>query len=262
MAFLHGGGLDGIRDWDAEAVGLAQAAFTHAWGVVELMADDQTLLLPAAAAARASWEAALVCTWILEDAVEEVRMQRWLGYRMKHAKYFRVMALEFDRKNVGRTDEAATAAANYSRQAKDRAAEIEQGVAETSQNFAAKGVDAEVIHLPNIEEMAIKVGRQKQYYMYRELSQFVHANPHVLQFVLETTAFAEGAQPGHVQLRHKVPAHSWAAAYACAGEAVMMAAEAIGKRTSRQTEVKATVEPAWGTFVAQMGSLFTGTDAT
>lgn len=261
-AFVEGGSFDGVRDWDADCLGLAQVTFTHAWGVVTLMESDSALLLPGAAAARAAWESAIICRWILAAADETVRMRRWLGYMSKNAAYFRDMAKEFSRTDVGRPVEAEQAMKVAATGAIAEAEAIEKGVADTVQNFAAKGTVGDPIHLPNVYDMAEKVGKLKQYYIYRELSQFVHGNPRILQHVREHLSAAEQGQPGLVQIRYRIVPKNWALPYGCAGEAVMIAAEAIAERADRSADVETTLRPAWESFVQAMQTLFPSADVS
>src|ERR1700694_3777408 len=73
QAFVQGGSFDGVREWVADFLGLAQGTVTHACGGVALMEPEVALLLPAATAARAAWESAIICQWILAGEDETAR---------------------------------------------------------------------------------------------------------------------------------------------------------------------------------------------
>jgi hypothetical protein len=133
-------------------------------------------------------------------------------------------------------------------------------VAETVRNLAAKGESSEPNSAAQCLRHGVEIGKLKQYYMYRELSQFVHGNPRILQRVREHVSVAEEGQPGFVQVRYRVEPKNWAMPDGCAGEAMMMAAEAVAQRAGRSVDMQTTMQPTWQVFVLSMGGLFPSTD--
>jgi hypothetical protein len=90
---------------DEHAVGLVHTAYAHARGVHELSRIDVGLLLPAAAAARSSYEAAIKAAWLVKPTEPLERERRAAGYLAEEERFLRQISTDFQ------TSGAATAAA-------------------------------------------------------------------------------------------------------------------------------------------------------
>jgi hypothetical protein len=203
---------------DIEALRLIEIATVHVDAMSHLArADIPTSILPAASASRSGYEAAFIAAWLLGPTDPVERDQRWLGYLADHVRFYRSLAEEF----------------------KDRDEEIRDSMTKVQAYWEAVGGKfAE--GLPDGRKTAISYSgvkgalpeKKKQYYMYRSVSQLVHAEPTAISFAPVELRLADDPKQEPLDYSlHSEPAQ-WGYVIGMAGEAVIWPLEVAIERLS------------------------------
>ena len=203
---------------DVEALRLIEIATVHVDAMAQLArVDIPPSLLPAASASRSAYEAAYLSAWLLGPVDPVERDQRWLGYLAAHVRFYKNLAAEFKNRDE-EIHQSMTKVQDYWEKV---GSEFGEGLPDGHKEpIAYSGINGS---LPE---------KKKQYYMYRAVSQLVHAEPTAISFApLELRLADKPKQESLDYSLHSEPAQ-WGYVIGMAGEAVIWPLEVAIERLS------------------------------
>lgn len=201
------------------------------------------LLLPAAAAARSSYEAAIKAAWLLKPSEPLERERRAAGYLAEEERFFRKISTDFQ------TRGAATAAARTLAVADGLAVTLASVKHQLSQQLA----NPAPVALPSVDVILDEQGTRRQYFLWRHISQLVHSAPTAMQFLKRSAA--DGAM---VTYGFFAKPEDWTVTLGLTGEAIMTGAEAVAARLTSSQSVNADLQGHWQAFTSAILTLAGG----
>ncbi len=168
-------------DIDALAFSILVTSETVA---VELMADnDVGIAIAAGGPARAAWEAAVNAAWMVAPDSPAERDRRWLCLLQSERVFWAKIKADCQVIASGSTAIAAADA---------EVARLDSIIQAANPQLRAAGVGPPT-ELPDFRPRLMDLGKERQYFMWRQASQFIHPGNRALERVRSLTAVAGSA---------------------------------------------------------------------
>jgi gamma-glutamylcyclotransferase len=227
---------------DYEALALIEIAVGHVDAMLLLAEASPFTILSAAALSRSAYEASFIAAWLLEPEQPLDREQRFLGYLRDHVRFYENLADEFSQRAPSVSGAMIAVKDHWEAAAEAFAQRLP---AERRASTPYPGVKSAI------------VVKQKQYWMYRELSQLMHAEPKALSYAPRELRVAADPARGDTGYSLHNTAGDWAIVIGMAGEAVIWPLELAVQRLSEYSSDFAVAD--WNTrFTRAVDSLARG----
>ncbi len=219
---------------ETEAPALTMLVVSHARGVELLAGADVLLLMPAAAAARSAYEAAVTTAWLVQPDDAAHRDHRWLALLVDERRFWRQMGDEFK----GRPDGAD--AERLMRVEHDR---VDAIIKVAEPQLAAAGVAAPQ-QVPGYEALLKDLGkRDRDYFMYRQICQVVHPKAKALSHVRSMAN--HGHEDPDARYGYSTRPGDWALTIGVTAGALWLSAKTLASRMNPSMAISAEALAAW-----------------
>jgi len=207
-----------------------------------LARSDQNLVIPATAAARAAYEVAVTCAWMLapDDMVE--RDLRWEALFYEEREFWiRVLT---DMKKYGSVPGAVeTIQAEVTR--------VDAIINEIVLQLEANGSTA-LRRLPTFDERLRQLGQAQHYAAYKAACQLVHPTTRALRQVRDLEAsHAEGSPPA--TYRYRTRQMDWTVALILGAESMRLGLDTLGTRLLPAKRLSAEVGQSFADVMEKVG---------
>ena len=204
---------------DTEAPGFMTLVIADVAAVEVLARADVRFAVAATATARAAYEVAVTCAWMLAPNDLAERDRRWMALFLDERRFWRRMVDEAQERN----DEQS----------------IIDGLSAEVQRVQAlvDAVEPQLANLGKLEGLPImdvrleEVEQQKHYVTYKAACQLVHPTTRMLAQVRDLQA-AHSDQPPIAQYHFRTRHHDWTIALALSAEALAFGLETLCMRTT------------------------------
>jgi len=219
---------------ETETPALTMLVVSHARGVELLAEADVNLVMPAAAAARSAYEAAVLAAWLLRPDDAPNRDRRWLALLVDERRFWRHMGDEFKGRPDGMDAERLMGEEHDRVDAMLKVAEAQ---------LIAAGLTAPQ-SVPGYEALLKDLGkRDGDYFMYRHLCQLVHPKAKALSHVRSM------ANHGHEDPDARYGFHTrpgdWAMTIGVTAGALWLCVETLAARMSPTMVISSEADSAW-----------------
>jgi hypothetical protein len=219
---------------ETEVPAVTMLVIAHAEAVELLAGASVHLLMPAAAAARSAYEAAVTAAWLLVPNDPAARDGRWLSLMVDERRFWENMANEFKRR---------PGAVDAERLMLEERARVDAIIKAAEPQLRAAGLHSPG-PVPSFIRQLEELGRRDQdYFMYRQISQLVHPQSKALSHV---RSMANHGQPDpNVGYGYRTRPGDWALTVGLAAHALMTCTETLAARMNPPTKVSVEGLAAW-----------------
>jgi len=204
---------------DAEALAFMQLAIGNAAAVEVLAKADMRLVIAGTAAARAAYEEAVTCAWMLAPDDLAERDRRWMALYVEEHSFWKRAAEEA----IKRGDPEATVDGLQKEANRVRAA-----IEEVRDQLEAVGAAA-IVKLPNFDVRLEEVGQGRHYVTYKAACQLVHPATRALSQVRDPQ-LVHADESTVATYSYRTRPKDWTIAIALAAESLAFGLETLESR--------------------------------